>query len=86
MSNANQTTDTQKDENPNSAHKESLSSEDQAQAHLQQLIKEQGVKPVTADDLEEMSRSTFWPENESADDFIRFVRESRTEGRERPLP
>ena len=86
MSNANLTTDPGKDQNPDNTNEELLSPEDQAQIHLEQLIKQQGVKSVTAKDLEETAASNFWPENESIDDFLRFVRESRTEGRQRPLP
>ena len=86
MSNANLTTDPKKDQNPDSTNEELLSPEDQAQIHLEQLITEQGVKPVTVKDLDEMSASNLWPDNESIDNFLRFVRESRTEGRERPLP
>ncbi len=44
---------------------------------LQQLMAEQGVKPVER--LEDLL-GDFWPEDESIDDFIAAVRRWRREG------
>lgn len=56
----------------------------QALARLLKLAEEQGVKPLTLDDLEAMRG--VWPEDESIDDFIAAVRQWRSEGVERELP
>lgn len=52
---------------------EGLSSE-----RLRSLIEEQGIKPITPDQLHAMG--DFWPEDESIDDFIAAVREWRRDG------
>lgn len=47
-------------------------------ADLQTLARQQGVSPVTnLDDL----LGTFWPENESDEEFMTALREWRREGR-----
>jgi hypothetical protein len=47
---------------------------------LDQLAAEQGVKPVeNPDDL----KGDFWPEDESIDDFLVWLRALRREGKER---
>jgi len=56
----------------------------QAQAKLQRLIAEQGIKPLTLDALRQMG--DLWPEDKNVDDFINEVRQWRSEGRERTLP
>lgn len=56
----------------------------EALARLLKSAEEQGVKPLTRDDLEAMRG--VWPEDESIDDFIAAVRQWRSEGVERELP
>lgn len=45
-------------------------------AELRRLANEQGVKPFDYDD----ARREFWPEEESADDFLVWLRSVRDEG------
>jgi len=52
-----------------------------ARARLRKLIDEQGIKPITLEQLHAMG--DLWPEDESVDDFIAAVREWRREGRNR---
>ncbi|MHC4252674.1 MAG: hypothetical protein ACYS9X_26450 [Planctomycetota bacterium] len=47
---------------------------------IEELAAEQGVKPIT--DLK-LLRADFWPEDETADEFIAAVREWRREGTDR---
>ncbi len=47
---------------------------------IEELAREQGVEPVT--DFESLA-GDFWPEDESADEFIAAVRAWRAEGRDR---
>ena len=42
---------------------------------IEQIAAEQGKGPVNFDDL--LKRGEFWPEDESVDDFVAFVREVR---------
>lgn len=56
----------------------------EALARLLKSADEQGVKPLTREDLDAMRG--VWPEDESIDDFIAAVRQWRTEGLERELP
>ncbi len=56
----------------------------EALARLLKSAEEQGVKPLTREDLDAMNG--VWPEDESIDDFIAAVRQWRTEGLERELP
>ena len=56
----------------------------QALARLQELAEKQGVKPLDFDAL--LAKPSFWPEDESIDDFIATVRNWRSEGRDRKLP
>lgn len=44
---------------------------------LEELAREQGVKPITDPDT---LRGDFWPEDETADEFIAAIRELRREG------
>ncbi|HSO73657.1 MAG TPA: hypothetical protein VLU47_02375 [Blastocatellia bacterium] len=55
-----------------------------ARARLRKLIDEQGIKPITAEQLHAMG--DLWPEDESVDDFIAAVREWRRDGNTRRLP
>lgn len=55
-----------------------------ARARLRKLIDEQGIKPITAEQLHAMG--DLWPEDESVDDFIAAVREWRRDGNIRRLP
>jgi hypothetical protein len=55
----------------------------EARAELLRLAKEQGVKPFDFD----KAGGDFWPEDESADDFLAWLRSVRTEGgKPRSLP
>lgn len=48
----------------------------EARAELMRLANEQGVKPFDFDD----THGEFWPEEESADDFLIWLRSIRDEG------
>jgi hypothetical protein len=50
---------------------------------IEQLAAEQGIEPF--DFKAAQAEATFWPEDESIDDFLAFLRESRSEGQEREL-
>jgi hypothetical protein len=55
----------------------------EARAELLRLAEEQGVSPFDFD----RGREDFWPEEESADDFLTWLRSVRDEGsRPRRLP
>ena len=55
----------------------------EARAELMRLAEEQGVKPFDFD----QARAEFWPEEESADDFLAWLRSVREEGSQpRSLP
>lgn len=56
----------------------------EALARLLKSAQEQGVKPLTRDDLDAMGG--VWPEDESIDDFIAAVRQWRSEGIKREIP
>jgi len=45
-----------------------------AHAHIWELARQQGVKPVRS--IEDL-QGDFWPEEESVDDFLAWVREIR---------
>jgi len=47
---------------------------------FEQLAEEQGIKPFDADAAK--AKATFWPEDESVDDFLTFLRESRRDVRQ----
>jgi len=42
---------------------------------IEEMAAEQGVKPFNWDEVQ--SKATFWPEEESIDDFLEFLDESR---------
>jgi hypothetical protein len=46
---------------------------------LEELAAEQGVKPVESP---KVLRGDFWPEDESLDEFLAWLRKLRREGRE----
>jgi hypothetical protein len=46
-----------------------------ARARLRKLIDEQGVKPITAEQLHAMG--DVWPEDESVDEFLAWREEQR---------
>jgi hypothetical protein len=48
----------------------------EARAELLRLAREQGVKPFDFD----RARGDFWPDDESADDFLAWLRSVRDEG------
>jgi hypothetical protein len=48
----------------------------EARAELLRLAREQGVKPFDFD----RARGDFWPESESADDFLAWLRSVRADG------
>jgi hypothetical protein len=78
---------TEERENPSanapdsSATKEDARSE--AHARAWELARRQGVKPIeNMDDL----RGDFWPEEESIDDFLAWLRELRQSDKPRSIP
>lgn len=48
----------------------------EARAELLRIAEEQGVKPFNFDDI----GGDFWPEEESTDDFLAWLRSVRDEG------
>jgi hypothetical protein len=48
-----------------------------ARAKLERLVAERGIEPVTVEGLREMG--DLWPEDQSVDDFVKVVREWRSE-------
>ncbi|MGH9838526.1 MAG: hypothetical protein ACREEM_07070 [Blastocatellia bacterium] len=50
---------------------------------IEQIIAEQGKGPINFDELRKLGE--FWPEDESIDDFLAFIRESRRDAYERRL-
>jgi hypothetical protein len=55
-----------------------------ARARLKELIEEQGVRPITLEELEAMG--DLWPEDEDIDDFLTALREWRTDKSIREQP
>jgi hypothetical protein len=55
-----------------------------ARAKLERLIAERGIEPVTIEELRQMG--DLWPEDESVDDFVKAVREWRSERPNRIVP
>ena len=53
-----------------------------ARRRLEKLAAKQGVRPIT--DFDSL-RADFWPEDESVDDFVRTVRERRTDSERRSI-
>ena len=51
---------------------------------LAQLAAEQGTKPINFDEL--LKKGEFFPKDESVDDLVNFVRESRRDRGDRILP
>ena len=45
---------------------------------IEQLAEEQGIGPFDVEAAR--AKATFWPEDESIDDFLAFLKESRNEG------
>lgn len=62
---------------PQEKHRLSYILTEETPKTIEQLAAEQGKGPVNFDDL--LKRGEFWPEDESVDDFVAFVRESRKE-------
>lgn len=58
--------------------------QERARAKLDRLIAEQGVTPLTREDIREMG--DLWPEGETVDEFLKAVREWRSENHDRTLP
>lgn len=58
--------------------------EGRAQAKLERLISEQGVTPVTIEELRAMR--DLWPEDEKVDEFSQALRQWRSEESKRTLP
>jgi len=56
-------------------------SEIQPGATIEQLVAEQGTRPLSFDEM----LGDFWPEDESVDDFITALREWRSESWQRGL-
>lgn len=51
---------------------------------IEQLAEEQGVEPFNFEEARKEAAS-IWPEDESIDDFLAFLRESRREGAQEGL-
>jgi len=58
--------------------------QERARAKLDRLIAERGVTPLTREDIREMG--DLWPEGETVDEFLKAVREWRSENHDRTLP
>jgi erythromycin esterase-like protein len=56
---------------------------DQKHAKLRELAKQQGVKPIRS--IEDLY-GDFWPEEESIDEFLEWLRELRHSDKPRRLP
>ena len=56
---------------------------DQKHAKLRELAKQQGVKPIRS--IEDLY-GNFWPEEESIDEFLEWLRELRHSDKPRRLP
>jgi hypothetical protein len=56
----------------------------EALARLQQFAAERGIRPLDFDAI--LSNADFWPDDESAEDFIRAVEEWRRDMRPRDMP
>jgi hypothetical protein len=56
----------------------------EALERLLKLAEEQGVKPLTLEDLDAMGQ--VWPEDESVDEFLEARERWRKESRHRELP
>jgi hypothetical protein len=57
--------------------------QERARAKLDRLIAERGVTPLTREDIREMG--DLWPEGETVDEFLKAVREWRSENHDRTL-
>lgn len=55
----------------------------QAHARAWELAKRQGVTPIR--DIKEL-QGDFWPEEESIDDFLSWLRATRQEDKDRSIP
>jgi hypothetical protein len=55
----------------------------QAHARAWELAKQQGVLPIR--DIKEL-QGDFWPEDESIDDFLSWLRAMRQEDKDRSIP
>ena len=64
---------------------ETKSDEEREQAHARiwEMARQQGVKPIQ--NMEEL-KADFWPEEESVDDFLSWVRELRQSDKPRSIP
>lgn len=63
--------------------KELQEAQKRAREKLQKLIEEQGVKPMTWEQLKAMG--DLWPEDENIDDFLAFLEEERSHSRQRSI-
>ena len=64
---------------------ETKSEEEREQAHARvwELARQQGVRPIQ--NMEDL-KGDFWPEEESIDDFLSWVRELRQSDKPRSIP
>jgi hypothetical protein len=78
---------TEEHEKPLEGTQESQSTKEEArrEAHARawELAKQQGVVPIR--DIKEL-RGDFWPEDESIDDFLSWLRATRREDKDRSIP
>ncbi len=56
--------------------------QERAHARIRELAKQQGVEPIKS--IREL-QGDFWPEEESVDDFLAWVREIRQESRKQDI-
>ena len=56
----------------------------EALARLEKAAAAKGIKPLDFDSL--LARADFWPEDESADDFIAAIEEWRRDESSREMP
>ncbi|HXG66969.1 MAG TPA: hypothetical protein VNO70_17840 [Blastocatellia bacterium] len=66
------------------ANKQLTEDQIKAREKLEKLVKEQGAKPVTIEELNAMG--DLWPEDEDVDEFLAAREEWRRESRDRDLP
>jgi len=58
-------------------------SPEEAHARVRELARRQGIEPIR--DIKEL-QGDFWPEEESIDDFLSWLRATRREEKDRSIP
>ena len=67
----------------NQEEEQAQQAREQAHKRAWELAKQQGVKPIRS--IEEL-QGDFWPEEESVDDFLSWVRDLRQNDKPRSIP